>query len=282
MGRIARLASLPVLLILLAATAAAGDPGDMPGSRDPGFLTRMPGFHIYNWEEQEFAAETFATGADAAVTVEGAWMYVDYYANDGIKLPSPLQVIRNYENAVKDAGGQVVHRWEDGGAEYATLKLSTAAAETWVRVEAAGSGMYKVWTVRRELMRQDVAADADKLAGSLKATGKAALYGILFDTGKSVIKPESDAAIAEVAKLLAADPKLGLYVVGHTDSVGSFESNLKLSQDRAAAVVKELVQKHGVAAARLVPFGAGPTCPVAPNTDDAGRALNRRVELVAR
>ncbi|HPF69630.1 MAG TPA: OmpA family protein [Candidatus Krumholzibacteria bacterium] len=281
MGRIFRRLTLLALLCLPALAVAAGDPGDMPGSRDPDFLTRMPGFHIYNWEEQEFAAETFTTGANAAESVEGAWMYVDYYANDGIKLPSPLQVIRNYENAVKDAGGQLLHRWEDGGLEYATLKLTKGNAESWVRVEAA-NGAYKVWTVRRELMRQDVAADADKLAGSLKTTGKAAVYGILFDTGKAVIKPESEAAIAQVAKLLAGDPKLNLYVVGHTDNVGGFDANLTLSQDRAAAVVKVLVEKHGVAAARLVPFGAGPTCPVAPNTDDAGRALNRRVELVAR
>ena len=270
------------LAVLPVSGAFGGDPNDVPGSSDPGFLTRMPGFHIYNWEEQEFAEETFATGSDVAETVEGGWTYVDYYANDGIKLPSAIQIVRNYENAVKSAGGRLVHRWEDGGMEYATLRLDKGNTESWVRVEAGGNGAYKIWTVRRETMRQDVVADADKLAGSLRTTGKVAIYGILFDTGKSVIKPESNAAISEVAKLLLADPSLQVYVVGHTDGVGGFESNLKLSQGRAAAVVKALAETHGIAASRLLPFGAGPTCPVASNADDAGRALNRRVELVAR
>ncbi|MBA3035190.1 MAG: OmpA family protein, partial [Desulfobacterium sp.] len=90
----------------------------------------------------------------------------------------------------------------------------------------------------------------------------------------------SDPALAEIVKMLKADANLKVYVVGHTDNVGQFANNVKLSQDRAASVVNALVGKHGIAAARLSPFGAGPTSPVASNKTDEGKAKNRRVELV--
>jgi OOP family OmpA-OmpF porin len=135
--------------------------------------------------------------------------------------------------------------------------------------------------IEKKVMNQDVIADANSLAKSIKDSGKAAVYGIYFDTGKSEIKPESGAALKEITKLLKSNQKLKLYVVGHTDTVGAFENNIKLSNDRAAAVVKALVDTYGIAANRLKPFGAGPVCPVASNDSDEGRAKNRRVELAA-
>lgn len=129
-------------------------------------------------------------------------------------------------------------------------------------------------------MVQSVVANAESLASGLATTGHAAVGGIFFDTGKADLKPESDAAIAEVVKLLQKDPTLKVYVVGHTDNVGSPASNLKLSEDRAAAVVKAFVTRHKIPEARLGSFGAGPYSPVASNDSDSGRALNRRVELV--
>ena len=107
-----------------------------------------------------------------------------------------------------------------------------------------------------------------------------AVSGILFDTGKATIKPESAQAIGEVAKLLQGDPALKVFVVGHTDSVSTVESNLKLSQDRAEAVLQSLVREHGIAAARLRSYGCGPFAPVASNDTEEGKARNRRVELV--
>lgn len=82
-------------------------------------------------------------------------------------------------------------------------------------------------------------------------------------------------------KMLKADANLKIYLVGHTDNAGQFAYNVKLPQDRAASVVNALVVKNGIAAARLTPFGAGPTSPVASNKTDDGKAKNRRVELVA-
>lgn len=148
-------------------------------------------------------------------------------------------------------------------------------------MSGANNGMYNVHVVEKQLMKQDVVANADALANSINETGRVAVYGIYFDTNKADLKPESEPALAEIVKMLTADAALKVYVVGHTDNVGQFAHNIKLSQDRAASVVNALVSRHAIAAARLTPFGAGPTVPVASNKGEEGRAKNRRVELVA-
>ncbi len=122
---------------------------------------------------------------------------------------------------------------------------------------------------------------AKEMAEDISKTGHASIYGIYFDTGKSVIKPESKQAIDEIAKLLNAQPSLRLHVVGHTDNVGTLPSNMTLSKQRAEAVVNSLVNDHRIAAVRLIANGVGPLAPVASNAAEDGRAKNRRVELVA-
>ncbi|MBE0618155.1 MAG: OmpA family protein, partial [Proteobacteria bacterium] len=258
--RISRLLAALLLLLPLGLAGAASDPNDAAGSKDPPLFSRMTGFHIYNYQDIDFDRYEFPTANNASKAVEGRHFAVIYYANDGIKLPSGLQVVRNYENAVKAIGGKRVYGFEDGGTEYATLRVETKDAEVWAQVQAASNAMYNVHVVEKQLMNQDVTANADSLAGSLRDTGKAAVYGIYFDTDKAVIKSESEPALTEIAKLLQADPSLKLYVVGHTDNVGSFDHNLKLSHARAESVTQALVDKHAVAAARLKPFGVGPTC----------------------
>jgi outer membrane protein OmpA-like peptidoglycan-associated protein len=84
----------------------------------------------------------------------------------------------------------------------------------------------------------------------------------------------------EVVKALKQDPKLKVFVVGHTDNVGAVAANLDLSKRRAAAVVQVLTTKYAVAVERLQAFGNGPYAPIASNDSEAGRTQNRRVELV--
>jgi OOP family OmpA-OmpF porin len=136
--------------------------------------------------------------------------------------------------------------------------------------------------IEKQAMAQEVVSSAELFKSGLNTSGHVEVPGIFFDSGKSVLKPESEAAIAEVAKLLKADPDLKVYVVGHTDNVASLDLNLKLSQARAEAVVQALVSKHGIAAGRLSGQGVGPLAPVASNNTEEGRAKNRRVELVKR
>jgi len=129
-------------------------------------------------------------------------------------------------------------------------------------------------------MRQDIEFTAGQLSQMLKEQGAVVLRGILFDTGKATIKSESEGILKEVAQALSDDEELNIEIQGHTDNVGSKPANLKLSQDRAAAVKTYLVGKHGIAAARLTTQGFGDTKPVADNATEEGRAQNRRVELV--
>jgi OmpA-OmpF porin, OOP family len=125
-----------------------------------------------------------------------------------------------------------------------------------------------------------VTVDAAAMAKEIDSTGHVAMYGIHFDTNKAELKPESDAAVQEITKLLKQDPNLTLLVVGHTDNVGGYDANLTLSSRRAAAVLEALTSKHGIAAARLRAVGVGMAAPVASNETEEGRAKNRRVELV--
>ncbi len=129
-------------------------------------------------------------------------------------------------------------------------------------------------------MVQEVVADAKSLMRDIQAKGSASVYGIYFDFDKADIKPDSEPAIREVAKLLQENRGLKLYVVGHTDNVGSIEYNLKLSKARADAVVRELTTKYKISSDRLKAFGLGQLAPVASNKTEEGRAKNRRVELV--
>lgn len=122
---------------------------------------------------------------------------------------------------------------------------------------------------------------ADEMGSSISQSGRVALYGIQFDSGRAEVKAESKATLDQIGKLLAANKSLKLLVVGHTDNVGGFAANLELSKKRAEAVVAQLVAQYKVAPARLQAFGVSFASPVAANADEAGRARNRRVELVA-
>lgn len=127
-----------------------------------------------------------------------------------------------------------------------------------------------------------VTVDPAALQAGLAAQGRVTLTGLFFDTGKTELKPESKAQLEAMAELLKNQPTLKAWIVGHTDNVGSFEANEKLSLARAQAVVAALTAApYKVDAKRLVPKGLANLAPVAGNGDEAGRARNRRVELVA-
>jgi outer membrane protein OmpA-like peptidoglycan-associated protein len=117
------------------------------------------------------------------------------------------------------------------------------------------------------------------IATQLEHGGRARIYGIHFDVASARIQPRSEGTIAEIARVLEAHGNWRMRVEGHTDSDGDAASNLTLSIARAKSVVADL-RKHGIATSRLVAAGYGSTRPVATNATDAGKALNRRVELV--
>lgn len=253
---------------------------------------------------------------------------------------SPLEVLRNYQDALTSAGGEVLWqcKGEDcGGAatrsssggggdqslmmhfftekmikdeafsngacavtssitdqRYFSGRLPTDGGDTFVAVQTYtipdGEPYCRVFTNRTVAVVQlvepkgreqkMVVVKAEEMAKDISTAGHVALYGILFDTDKATLKPESEPTLQEIAKLLAGNPDLKVVVVGHTDNVGAFDYNIDLSKRRAAAVVAELAAKFHVAAARLKSAGVGMVAPVASNDNDAGRAKNRRVEVV--
>ncbi len=277
------IAMLGSILIVFLTTNLYAVQQDEKGCKDSPLFTRMPGSWIHNCDQKKFDAFTFIIGKDPATRkdqterVEGQLWKISYYPqNDLAQKPSALQILRNFENAVQKMDGTVVY--SDQGKE--TLKLTRDGKEFWVQVSAEFTGKHGLVIVQKEGMKQEVEANAEVFSNDIRAKGHAAVYGINFDTGKSTIKPESAQVIGEIAKLLNADSGLKLNVVGHTDNVGGVDSNIKLSQDRAEAILQALVHSHGIAATRLRAYGCGQFAPVASNDTEDGRAKNRRVELV--
>jgi OOP family OmpA-OmpF porin len=105
------------------------------------------------------------------------------------------------------------------------------------------------------------------------------LQGVVFETGKSTLTPESQSVLLEVAKQLAAHPEVRVQVAGYTDNTGSRKTNVRISQERAVAV-EHFLESNGVSPAQLTAKGFGPDNPVAPNNTTEGRAQNRRVDLI--
>ncbi|HEV7571235.1 MAG TPA: OmpA family protein [Thermoanaerobaculia bacterium] len=103
--------------------------------------------------------------------------------------------------------------------------------------------------------------------------------GILFDTGKTALKPGAKSTLSKIAKQLQTDPSLKIAVEGHTDSVGGTATNQSLSEKRANAVRDYLVSA-GISADHITADGKGEEAPIATNKTAAGRQQNRRVELV--
>ena len=142
-------------------------------------------------------------------------------------------------------------------------------------------GPYFLQVIEAQAMRTDaVTVDANAMQKGLAADGKIALYGVQFDTGSAVVKPESKAQLDEMARLLTSNAAAKFFIVGHTDNVGELQANTSLSQRRADSVVASLVQGYKIDARRLVARGVANVSPVSSNDSDAGRAKNRRVELV--
>jgi len=266
---------------LLAVPAPAIAQQDEEGCKDHPMLSRFPGYYISECEVREFSAHDFTTAEDVEKKMEGRYWRISYWVKEGAKSASPLQLLRNYANALAPRGGVKVFENIDTTGGTATLRLPAGGKNIWVEVSISNvGGAYALTVVEEAGMEQQVEFTEAELARALNEKGSVALHGILFDTGKATIKPESAAILASVGGLLKADASLRLEIRGHTDNVGAPAANQKLSEERAAAVKAYLVKAFTIAADRLTTAGFGDTKPVADNTSETGRAQNRRVELV--
>jgi len=292
--------SAALLLLSLSATTALGQAKDLPGSKDSPVVSRYPGSVIQEYRAHAFDEYKFPIGIvtkegePKTQTIEGKVTRISYTNPEG---RSSLEIDRNYETALKNAGFETVFAckgdacgltrfnatadwadvWYGVGHYQFSGKLSRPEGDIYVSLHVAKD--YTILdTIETKPMESGLVM-APTLKSDLGRSGHVAVYGIHFDTGKSDVKPDSMPAIMQIVMLLQQDAKLKLFVVGHTDTVGSLAGNLELSKQRAQAVA-QVIAGQGIDASRLQSYGAGPYSPVSTNDTDAGRALNRRVELV--
>jgi len=304
-----------VTLVAMQATWAADD---VKGSKDHPMLTRFDGatirgYSVQDYDEAQMPNQAIAEENTAQpLSLEGKVTRISYRI-DGSK--SALEVYRNYGDALKSGGFETVFTCKNdeqcgrgfqdyvigsgklyqsngdavyGGNYYAILaKKTTPSNDVYVFLDIMTDESNHLTPVFQQVVEtqpmqqgQVKVLDASAMQQSLTDSGKVAIYGVYFDTDKADIKSESKAELEQMAQLLKNNPDLKVYVVGHTDNAGTLAHNKALSQQRADAVVNALTSDYHVDAKRLSAHGVASLAPVASNDSDAGRARNRRVELV--
>lgn len=292
---------------------------DINGSEDYSLVSRFEGsiieyYKVTKWDTYRlpvFDNNTTEPNYDNPIKLEGKIIRIQYsVAPDN----NPAYIMKNYEKAFKTNGYKILLEGKPGedfdegpssfqGDYYGNLKLEKFGfaytpvgnhkAIIIAKTNKDGKDIFIVEVISDfsdvTLITQDIieveAAEtglvtATNISKDISANGHIAIYDIHFDTGKSEIKPESAGALKNIAEYLKAHTDKQFIIVGHTDNVGDFDANIKLSQDRANSVKNELQNKFEVNTGQLRTFGAGPTSPVASNSTNEGKAKNRRVEMV--
>ncbi|MDT7518581.1 OmpA family protein [Rhodoferax sp. TBRC 17660] len=291
------LAALPVV-------ASAEQGADHPE------VARFPGARINNYDYKEYEefqlilakpqrAPGGAFTAAKLMPLEGKVTYIHYEMPKSV---SPLQVFRNYQSSLRRSGFsdlftcdrpcttenlsnfQSLMKARQLYLNYSTDNQYLAAQRnnTYVSLWVNEGGAF-LFVVEKEKLDDGLMAVTGEgpIAKALGTDGKVDLYGFQFDTGKAVLRDGSKPTLQELGRVLQDNPGLNVEVVGHTDDVGGADGNQRLSEARAAAVAEALNRSYGIAAPRLKTRGMGQTVPLAANTTEAGRAQNRRVEIIA-
>jgi outer membrane protein OmpA-like peptidoglycan-associated protein len=221
----------------------------------------------------EILGEGMSADRKGAAVGSRQWMEVTFRENPATK-PGAVGTMFSGTSSSGGAGAIVASKERAAGTAYVVIYVEQHSKNyvgtliDIVEVEAAETGL--------------VVVDAEAIGADIEEYGRVVLDGIVFEFDKAKLKPESKAALDAIAAYLTAHPNKAFYIVGHTDSKGTYAYNSKLSDDRARAVAEALQQDYGIASDRLEPYGVGPLSPVFSNGSDAGRAQNRRVELVER
>jgi OOP family OmpA-OmpF porin len=200
--------------------------------------------------------------------------------------PTPTQALINVlvvdDKKKPQAGQEVTFTSQKDGKKY---NGTTDAAGKFSLLMPPGQKynvLYKIFTTVHDKLVLDlpVSEGAYTFDYTITATPPRTftLNDVFFDSGKSTLKPESDKQLNEMAEFMNLKKTLVIEIAGHTDNVGSPESNQKLSEDRANSVKQYLVKK-GIAAERLKAKGYGDTMPIADNGTDTGKQQNRRTEV---
>ncbi len=276
------LVALKVLFaIFIFVTSLTAFAQDTPrcSNAEPTYINRMPGFYISDCKNSDYNDAEFVyyvQGKALKINKGGKYYDVSYRKSESeTKKFSSAQINQNYFNAVLEIKGTALDDKKslfsasiDGKEVY--LKVHTAA-------NSSDASSYRIEVVEVAAMKQNIAIN---LREAIERDGKAALYGILFDVGKSDIKPESAEALKQITDYLNANPTVNIIIVGHTDNTGTYAGNITLSKTRAESIKNYLINTSKIAASRLMAEGVGQLCPVTTNNTEDGRKQNRRVEIV--
>lgn len=187
----------------------------------------------------------------------------------------------------KSVGGLMNIEWHEDNNDNGTAALAiTADGSQFSGLWYESAQLMGTWVGKFSADQSSRPACAPKIQQETKSQvsysmdtyGRAKLYGIYFDFDSDVIKPESAKTLGEIQAWLIANPGQSVVFEGHTDSKGSDEYNRTLSGKRATAV-KNWLASRGIPKSRLTSLGLGEAQPVAANTTENGRSLNRRVEM---
>jgi outer membrane protein OmpA-like peptidoglycan-associated protein len=241
-------------------------------------LPQINGFHILRSEYKQYNQLDLRyrdplQGKKTKLTVEGKFWKVTYQQIKKDGFNHRYLLAQNMADELKRIGGSILEH----NKHTVVFSIDLAQGQVVGKVEAFTASI-KITFIEKEAFKQTLTINPDELKTELDKSGKVTLKGIYFDTGKSVLKPQSKSAIDAVATLMKKYPDMKICVQGHTDSVGSDDSNLQLSKARAASVTQAII-RAGIPTANLTSKGYGETHPVAPNDTPEGRAKNRRVEL---
>ena len=186
--------------------------------------------------------------------------------------------LRNYAMQIGDDFRYLATRLtRKQGDVYVSLlvyKFDSVAIGEWKYRTMAELNVVEIAPMKQEMVK------AEDLKQDIRNQGHASITQILFASDKAEIQPASKPVLDEIAKLLKKNPELKVIFVGHTDSQGDLQYNMKLSSARAKAVRDAIRDDYGIAAERLGAAGLGYLAPVASNRTEAGRAQNRRVEII--
>ncbi|WP_178372565.1 OmpA family protein [Massilia sp. CF038] len=163
-------------------------------------------------------------------------------------------------------------------ASYDAYVVRTPTARAWIVLMVTDREVTLLAIEEKNVEAAVALVNAGTMKSELDTKGRVALY-INFDTDKASVRPDAQATIDQIVLLLKQEPNLKLSIEGHTDNTGDAKRNRQLSTSRAQAVASAL-QQAGIGAARLSAVGYGADKPLGSNNDEAGRAKNRRVELV--
>jgi outer membrane protein OmpA-like peptidoglycan-associated protein len=245
-------------------------------TKDHAVIKPIPDSTLEDTEFKQHSSYEFEYEQDAKEVeknVKGKHWFFYYELNKEADV-SELEIIENFKQAALEKGGKILK--EDDTKLDFTVPLPDGGT-LWVHLHAWVNS-YELNIIEEKAFKKQLVFGADEMKRKLDTAGQVSIYGIHFDVDKSTLKPGSEKVLMEIVKLLKGYPDLKIEIQGHTDSQGSKDYNLKLSE-RRAQTVKSFLIIYGIDASRMITKGYGPDKPVTSNETDEGRALNRRVEL---